>query len=157
MKRSLILTLLGVALLATACGGGETPATETTESTAPAVTKIELRSVGDQMKFNLSEIRVKAGQPVEITLVNEGVSELMKHNFVLVTNGSVQAVGTAAATAGEAMNYVPEMPEVIYASAMTGPGETITFTFDAPAPGTYQFVCTFPGHWALMNGTFIVE
>jgi azurin len=30
-------------------------------------------------------------------------------------------------------------------------------TFDAPPRGTYDFVCTFPGHATLMRGKFIVR
>ncbi|MCB0632702.1 MAG: azurin, partial [Lewinella sp.] len=26
-----------------------------------------------------------------------------------------------------------------------------------PAPGTYDYICSFPGHYALMQGKFIVE
>ena len=34
-------------------------------------------------------------------------------------------------------------------------GETIEFT--APAePGDYPYICTFPGHWRLMNGVLHV-
>ena len=40
---------------------------------------------------------------------------------------------------------------------MLGGGESDTIEFDAPAPGTYTFMCTFPGHYALMQGKFIVE
>ena len=31
-----------------------------------------------------------------------------------------------------------------------------TITFDAPDPGTFVFMCTFPGHYQLMMGEFIV-
>ncbi|HEU5090712.1 MAG TPA: plastocyanin/azurin family copper-binding protein, partial [Roseiflexaceae bacterium] len=31
-------------------------------------------------------------------------------------------------------------------------------TFKAPAPGTYTFLCTYPGHYAAgMKGTLTVE
>ena len=39
---------------------------------------------------------------------------------------------------------------------MLGGGETDTITFDAPDPGTHVFMCTFPGHYQLMMGEFIV-
>ena len=40
---------------------------------------------------------------------------------------------------------------------LIGGGEETTVTFDAPAKGTYDFICSFPGHYALMKGKFIVE
>jgi azurin len=40
---------------------------------------------------------------------------------------------------------------------MIGGGESDTITFDAPEAGTYVFLCTFPGHYQVMRGEFIVE
>ena len=40
---------------------------------------------------------------------------------------------------------------------MLGGGEETTIEFEAPAKGEYTFICSFPGHYALMNGKFIVE
>ena len=36
------------------------------------------------------------------------------------------------------------------------PGETERLTFEAPAAGSYPFVCTYPGHWRVMNGVMHV-
>ncbi|MGD1893724.1 MAG: plastocyanin/azurin family copper-binding protein [Cyclobacteriaceae bacterium] len=38
-----------------------------------------------------------------------------------------------------------------------GGGESDTITFEAPSPGTYDYICSFPGHYALMQGKLIVE
>ena len=55
-------------------------------------------------------------------------------------------------------HYVPSVPEVIAASALVNPDETIRLRFTAPSkPGKYPFICTFPGHWRLMNGIMIVK
>ena len=54
--------------------------------------------------------------------------------------------------------YVPlEAPEVMVNTILLGGGEETTIEFEAPASGTYPFICSFPGHYALMQGTFIVE
>jgi len=38
------------------------------------------------------------------------------------------------------------------------PGQTITVQFRAPSEaGAYPYVCTFPGHWRLMNGVLTVR
>ena len=46
---------------------------------------------------------------------------------------------------------------IIAATKLLGGGETDTVIFDAPAAGTYEFLCSFPGHYAIMKGKFIVE
>jgi azurin len=54
--------------------------------------------------------------------------------------------------------YVPEIPEVLFATKMIGPQELYTLSFTAPTtPGQYPFLCTFPGHWRMMNGIMVVE
>jgi azurin len=46
------------------------------------------------------------------------------------------------------------------ASAIVGGGEETSVTFDISAltaGGDYTFFCSFPGHYVLMNGKFIIE
>ncbi|MBQ0769636.1 MAG: azurin [Bizionia sp.] len=115
----------------------------------------------DQMKYNKSEIRVKAGQTVKLTLKHVGKMKkmVMGHNWVLLQqDADIAAVGKAGAIAG-ANDYIPtDMSDQIIAhTKMLGGGESDTIEFEAPAPGTYTFMCTFPAHYALMQGTLIVE
>ena len=130
------------------------------ESTDEAVASITIEG-NDQMKFNKSEIRVKAGQKVKLTLNHVGKMEknIMGHNWALLTqDADMVAVGQAAATETEA-DYIPTAmnDKIIVHTRMLGGGESDTIEFDAPTPGTYIFMCTFPGHYALMQGKFIVE
>ncbi|MEX0772667.1 MAG: plastocyanin/azurin family copper-binding protein [Balneolales bacterium] len=117
---------------------------------------IELRSVGDQMQFDKDEIRVSPNQTVRIVLINEATMDAMKHNVLIVNEGTVNEVGQAAMSEVD-NDYVPESPDVLFASALAEPGETVEIEFTPPGPGTYEFVCTFPGHYSMMRGTFIVE
>lgn len=115
----------------------------------------------DQMKFNKSEIRVKAGQTVKLTLKHVGKmkKEVMGHNWVLLTEGAdLAAIGQAGAVAAD-NDYIPAdmTDQIITHTKMIGGGESVTIEFEAPAQGTYDFLCTFPGHYALMKGKFIVE
>lgn len=115
----------------------------------------------DQMKYNTDEIRVKAGQTVKLTLKHVGKmkKEVMGHNWVLLTQGAdVAAIGQAGAVAAD-NDYIPaDMTDMIITyTKMIGGGESVTIEFEAPAQGTYDFLCTFPGHYALMKGKFIVE
>ena len=58
-----------------------------------------------------------------------------------------------------ANEYFPKGREkdVIGRTKLLGPGEEDTIYFVAPEPGTYEYVCTFPGHFALMKGKMIVK
>lgn len=114
----------------------------------------------DMMRFNLNEIRVKAGETVRLTLTHVGElpENAMGHNFVLLQQGTdVVDFGQRAATAS-GNDYIPEGTEdVIVNTEMIGGGEETTIEFTAPEPGTYDYLCSFPGHYVQMQGKFIVE
>lgn len=122
-------------------------------------TKITIES-NDQMRYNLSEIRAKAGQRVTLTLKHTGKmpAQAMGHNLVILQKGTdVTAFANLAARA-KTNNYIPVgTKQVIIATKVIGGGESTTVTFTAPAKGTYDFICSFPGHVAIMKGKFIVE
>lgn len=154
-KQVSILTSVLLILLISGCGKEDVQPMEEAE-VDENVQIINLRSVGDEMRFDTDEIRVKAGQPVRIVLINEATMDMMIHNVVIVSDGSSQEVGMAAVTEVES-DYIPDHPDVLFASDLAGPGETVELEFNPPGPGTYEFVCTFPGHFSTMRGTFIVE
>ena len=53
---------------------------------------------------------------------------------------------------------MPKTDDVIAYADITEPGKQQTIHFTAPqTPGRYPYLCTFPGHWKLMNGVLIVE
>jgi azurin len=148
-----------VALGAAGAGAAGAPA-----SLPPAVVQapdvvLRLGVVRGQMKFDTSELIATAGQLVEVVLVN---GDEMPHNFVLGAMGSLDEIGLAAdkvatTPGGPALQYIPDIPQVLAASRLVDPGQTATIRFRAPAQaGTYPFVCTFPGHWRVMNGVLKV-
>jgi CubicO group peptidase (beta-lactamase class C family) len=47
--------------------------------------------------------------------------------------------------------------QVVAHTKLLGPNETDTLKLPTLAAGTYPFVCTFPGHAAIMNGQLVVE
>ncbi len=167
------LLLVFVAALAMSCGDDKkkevtTPTTigAPVEERAPdttmdnAVAEITIDG-NDQMKFNKTEIRVKAGQKVKLTLNHVGKMEksVMGHNWVLLALGAdMAAIGQAAASA-EKTDYIPAefKDQIVEHTKMLGGGESTTIEFEAPAVGSYDFMCSFPGHYALMKGKFIVE
>lgn len=130
-----------------------------------AAADCELSITGnDQMQFNKSELVVPADCD-EVTLTLEHVGEMsveqMGHNWVLTETEDFEAVAQAGMQAGAANEYVPEDDDrVITHTDLIGGGETTSITFDASgleAGGDYTYFCSFPGHFAQMNGKLVVE
>ena len=117
-------------------------------------------TANDQMQFGKNEIRVQAGQTVRLTLEHVGQLQenVMGHNFVLLKKDTdVTDFGQRAAQARD-NEYIPEGTDAVIANTeLIGGGETTTIEFEAPEPGTYTFICSFPGHFVQMQGQFIVE
>ena len=126
---------------------------------APDV-ELRLKAVPQKLSFDKDTLTVSAGQLVSIIFENP---DFMQHNLLIVAEGKLEIVGAAAdemvtQTDAAEKNYVPDIPEVLFASRLLNPNEQTRLTFKAPdAPGAYPFVCTFPGHWRTMNGILIVE
>ncbi len=125
--------------------------------------KIELTG-NDQLQFSTKALEVTAGDTVVLTLKHIGKmpKAAMGHNFVLLKSGTkvmdfAMAAGKAAAT-----EYIPtdepSKAAVIAHTKLIGGGETDTLTFTAPAEaGAYPFLCSFPGHFGLMQGVLTVK
>lgn len=170
MKKQ-FLTLFTAAVFLASCGGNkqseesQSTETETTtetpaEQTEPAASNTFEIFGSDQMKFNVSEIRAKAGEPITVTMKNAGTiaKEAMGHNFVVLAKGTnVEEFGQAAMNS-KATDYIPEAlkSSIIAHTKLLGPKEsdTITFTLEK---GEYDFICSFPGHYSTMRGKIIVE
>ncbi|TQD39472.1 azurin [Haloflavibacter putidus] len=122
---------------------------------------VELTIEGDdQMRFNKEELKVKAGQTVRLTLkhVGEMKKDVMGHNWVLLTKGTAVSEFGQKAVEAKGNDYIPKgTSKVIAHTDLIGGGQTTTVEFKAPEKGTYDFICSFPGHYSLMQGKFIVE
>jgi uncharacterized cupredoxin-like copper-binding protein len=87
--------------------------------------------VDNSMQFGTRSFAIHAGQPLELTLQNTGSSQ---HDFSL-NDGVAQPIKIEAAG-----------------------GQTAEGTFVIQEPGTYEFVCSQPGHsLAGMRGTIVVQ
>jgi uncharacterized protein len=136
--------------------GADAAGTLASEGSAAVV---RIKVIKNQMKYDLKTFEVVAGKPIEIVFENP---DFMQHNLVITQPGALEAVGKAADKLasdpkGAEKNYVPEMPEVLFATKLVNPQQTVKLAFIAPdKPGDYPFVCTFPGHWSIMNGVMKV-
>lgn len=115
----------------------------------------------DQMQFDKKELSVPAScKEVKLTLNHIGKlpSNVMGHNWVLTTTGDFQKVAQAGMSAGVANNYVPKDDNRVLASTkVIGGGESTSISFSLEgldSSKAYSFFCSFPGHWAIMKGTF---
>ena len=114
----------------------------------------------DYMKFDTRKITVQSGKIVKLTLKHIGQLDVqvMGHNFVLLKKKvNLIEFANKAATARD-NQYIPVgSDEVIVYTDMIGGGQETTIEFLPPEPGVYDFICSFPGHYAMMKGKFIVE
>ncbi|MEO2062303.1 MAG: azurin [Christiangramia sp.] len=137
-------------------GISEKENTVRTEASQPVRTVVI--NANDQMRFDKNEIRVKAGDRIKLTLHHTGkfAKNVMGHNFVLLTIGTDVAKFAQAAMSKKDTEYIPSTG-VIAHTRLLGGGESTTIEFNAPPKGTYDFLCSFPGHYAMMKGKFVVE
>lgn len=170
MKKTIFITIL---TLCVSCGNNNQKKTEAenqvvqdseiienqSQTTNGNETIVELGS-DDKMAFDKKEIRVKAGQKITLNLRHTGKlpKTAMGHNFVLLKQGTDTYTFGMKAMQERDNQYIPKnTEEVIAHTDMIGGGEKTSVTFDAPPVGTYDFICSFPGHFNVMKGKFIVE
>src|SRR5213595_3162458 len=122
--------------------------------------KLEI-SGNDLMQYDKSELSAPATcKEITVTLHHTGKlpKEAMGHNWVLVNAADLTAVATAGMGAGLANDYVATGDKRVLAHTTTiGGGESTSVTFATSIlkkGGAYEYLCTFPGHNALMHGIF---
>lgn len=129
------------------------------------VAEITITAHKSELHFDKKEFTVKAGQKVKLTLVNPDESQnLQPHNLLIIEPGTIEEVGAAAEaeladpTFISERNAIPTSNYVLYHTKLLQPGESETIEFTAPTFATdYPFLCSYPGHWRVMNGVMIVE
>ena len=120
---------------------------------------VAIRTLREQMQYDLRYFVAQAGRPVEILLEN---GDAMPHNLVIVQPGALQEVAVAAGVMPAPADpnekaYVPDNPKVFQSTRLVQPDEVATVNFVAPhKPGSYPYMCTFPGHWVRMYGVMLV-
>ncbi|GAB3936624.1 plastocyanin/azurin family copper-binding protein [Mucilaginibacter myungsuensis] len=110
------------------------------------------------LKYDITELTVKAGSKIKLTFTN---GDDMPHNVVFVPADQGNVVGELAlklGLQGVKLSHIPNSPKVLYNTTLVGPGSNQTIYFVAPTkPGTYEYVCTVPGHYLVMKGKLIVQ
>jgi azurin len=126
---------------------------------ADGVANVTITS-NDDMRFDVRKIEVTAGQKVRLTLNHLGKldKKIMGHNVVILKNGVKASSFAVKAASSKDNDYIPVgTSDVIAHTKMIGGGESTVIEFIAPKKGTYNYICSFPGHFAMMKGKLIVE
>ncbi len=112
------------------------------------------------LQFVQKQLTAKAGEKLTIRFKNPDV---VPHNWLLAKPGSLQKLGDKVNLMitdpqGMAKHYVPDSDDVIAYTDMTNPKGEFVIHLTAPKDkGDYPYLCTFPGHWMVMNGVMKVE
>lgn len=119
---------------------------------------VVVKSFGTDLSYDVTEIRAKAGST--LTIRYENTSD-MPHNVVFVNSrADIQPVGVAGIRARDT-DYVPQDDEnqarIFANTKLAKPGDTVFVTFTVPEPGTYPYICSYPGHFTMMQGDLISE
>ena len=126
---------------------------------AVTVRVVRIKTVEEEMRYDIPYFAVEAGKSVQIVLENH---DLMPHNLVITVPEALKEVAQLGLQAGpnngwKNLPYVPETDKVLQATAMVPADQQTTLTFTAPTtPGEYPYVCTFPQHWYRMYGVMVV-
>lgn len=169
-KLARISALALLTLTAFSCGGDkkqqeapviyeENTSNPESEDEAPLTNSLIIES-NDKMQYTKNELRATVGTIV-LTLKNTGKMDkaVMGHNLVILKPGTDIADFAAKANNAKATDYIPasENTKIIAHTNLLGAGESDTIEFTITEKGNYDYICSFPGHYALMKGKLIVE
>jgi azurin len=141
-------------------------AASTSTSSAPApLLEVTLKPGSpNPMSYDITLITAKAGQKVKITFQNQSTLAPLQHSLLICKPGSRERMFALADSMMTDMpkwlakGFIPETPDVLYHTKLLNPGESETLEFTAgPEKGDYPYLCTFPGHSRIMQGTLKVE
>lgn len=120
------------------------------------VVDITISSIKEKLVYDIKSFTVKSGQTVNVTFKNP---DFPPHNLLFVKPGQADVVAQLAVNMGAdgfAKQFKPDTDKILWGTTMLDHGESEKFSFTAPQPGDYPYVCTFPGHAILMRGVMKV-
>lgn len=127
--------------------------------------EITISALQAAMKYDIRSFSVKPNAKVKLTFKNP---DDLPHNLILCTPGKSKGgdkgkeVIDAVLKLGEKgveQNWEPKgHPRILHSTGMVQPKEESVIWFRAPKKeGNYPYICTFPGHFELMNGMMAVS
>jgi len=124
-SKTLAIALVVFGVFVSACG-----------SSAPAT---EIDVTLDEFKLTPSNWTVAAGEEITINITNDGTVD---HEWVILQNGV-----TIASEADLPETEEELLADFVYWEEEVESGDSATFTFTAPAAGTYQIICAIEDHF----------
>jgi len=113
---------------------------------------LTISSCGETKKEEKTALKI--GQNNTESVTPSGTALALSGNDMMQFDKSV---ANEAAAAGESADWIPnDGAQVIAHTKMLGGGQTDVITFEAPEPGVYDFICSFPGHSGMMRGTLTI-
>jgi len=130
------------------------------ESRALQPLELKLKCVPSLMAWDPKELTAPTNALVHLHMDNP---DSMQHNLLVVAPGALSEIGVAAEKMGEGLDgkrrqFVPDNPKVLFVMGLVAPGKSGDLWFFTPTkPGTYVLVCTYPGHYRMMNAKLKVK
>jgi azurin len=124
--------------------------------------KIEITG-NDQMQYNIKAFEITEGDKVTLSFKHIGQlpAAAMGHNVVILKSGTEIPAFAAKCAPARDNGFIPKEDEakekIVAHTKMLGGGESDEITFTAPAAGEYPYICSFPGHFAIMQGVMTVK
>ena len=121
---------------------------------------IDTATEPEQSTYAQQELTAPAGSTITLTLNNRtDADDEIGHNWVLVKPGQEESVLANGIAAGDDRNWLDvDDPGIIAHTELIEGEDSTSVIFEAPEPGAYTFVCTFPEHFAGgMKGTLTIE
>lgn len=140
-----------------------TPDPKPTQPDPPGTVSLEIGTAtgANEFRYSLDELQVPADtKKIKLKFTNDtDPKDEVGHNWVLVKPGQTESVLANGITAGDNKDWLNnEDPGIIAHTRLIEGNQRQTITFDSPAPGSYEFICTFPEHYAGgMKGTLTVQ
>ena len=154
------MSLMRNTLAVVALGAAQALLMSSPAAAADDACKLEITG-NDSMQYDKKELDVPATcKQVTVTIHHAGQlpAAAMGHNWVLVNTPDLAAVANAGMGAGLASDYVASGDKrVIAHTKIVAGGQSASVTFSTAilkAGGDYSYLCTFPGHNAIMRGKF---
>jgi azurin len=139
--------------------GSSSPGSATPAPPVEAKLAIDTATGAEDFHYAAGALLAPPGSTITLTLNNlTNPDDEVGHNWVLVKPGQEDAVLASGTAAGDDNDWLDkDDPGIIAATRLIEGNEKSSVTFDAPAPGGYTFLCTFPKHYAGgMKGTLTI-
>ena len=115
----------------------------------------------ENMRFDKDLFKVRAGKKLRLIFKNTGTPSptSMAHNVVILKTGVDLADFADLARTAAKDQYIPSgvASLIIAHTKLIGGGQSDEVEFTIRQPGVYDFICSFPAHWANMQGKIVAE